>query len=130
MAELNREYIPGVCNIGAAEIAQRRRFGWIGLAVTVLLWAVFAVFGAAAPWRLFLFLPSSMAATGFLQAVLHFCAGFGMKGLFNFGPEVGKTDTVEQAEFRRKDRAKALRIMGYSALIGTAVALVGFFTAL
>jgi hypothetical protein len=34
---------------------------------------------------------------------------------------------VEQAEFRRKDRRKAYQIGGYSALIGIAVALVGYF---
>ncbi len=129
MAELNREYIPGVCNIGAAETAQRRRAGWVGLVVTVLLWAAFAILHVTAPWRLFLFLPAGMGATGFLQAALHFCAGFGMRGVFNFGPEVGKTDTVMQAEFRRKDRAKALQIAGYSALIGVTVALSGYLTA-
>jgi hypothetical protein len=130
MTAIKQEYVPGVCNIGPAEIAQRRLFGWIGVVLTALLWAIFAVFGVAAPWRLFLFLPSGMAATGFLQAALHFCAGFGMRGVFNFGPEVGKTDNVMQAEFRRKDRARALGIMGWSALVGLVVALVGFFTAL
>jgi hypothetical protein len=129
MAELKREYIPGVCNIGAAEIALRWRFGWAGLAVTVLLWAAFAVFRVAAPWRLFLFLPAGMGATGFLQAALHFCAAFGLRGVFNFRPEAGKTDTVMRAEFRKKDRAKAFRIAGYSTLIGVTVALIGYLTA-
>jgi len=30
-------YIPGVCNIGPAEIAMRKRVGWGALAVTVAL---------------------------------------------------------------------------------------------
>jgi hypothetical protein len=30
-----------------------------------------------------------MGATGFLQAAMHFCAGFGMRGLINFGSEIG-----------------------------------------
>jgi hypothetical protein len=50
-----------------------------------------------------------------------------MRGVFNFGPEVGKTDTVEQAEFRLKDRRKARLIGLYSALVGIAVAFAGFF---
>ena len=38
------EYIPGVCNIGPAEIARRRRAGWTGLVATVVLWALFVFF--------------------------------------------------------------------------------------
>jgi hypothetical protein len=96
------------------------------LGATILLWAAFAAFRVAAPWRLLLFLPAAMGATGFLQAAMHFCAGFGMRGVFNFGSELGKTDTVEQAEFRLKDRKKANRIGLYSLMIGIAIALVGF----
>ena len=121
------EYVPGVCNIGPAEIRKRRQGGWFGLAATVLLWAVFWIFRVAAPWRLFLFLPAIIGATGFIQAALHFCAGFGMRGVFNFGSELGKTDTVEQAEFRRKDLRTARLIGLYSALIGLVIAALGFF---
>jgi hypothetical protein len=119
------EYIPGVCNIGTAEISRRRQSGWIGLGATVLLWIAFFIFRVPAPWRLFLFLPAALGASGFLQAAFHFCAAFGMRGVFNFGPEAGKTDTVEQAEFRRQDLRKARLISLYSALIGGAVALAG-----
>ena len=121
------EYVPGVCNIGPAEIRMRRMSGWVGLGATIVLWAALAVFHAGQAWRLFVFLPASMAATGFLQAAFHFCAGFGMKGVFNFGPEVGKTDTVIQAEFRKKDRQKALFIIFLSCVIGAAVAKAAFF---
>ncbi len=120
-------YVPGVCNIGPAEIGARKRIGWIGLVVTVLLWAAFIFFRIAAPWRLFLFIPAAMSATGFIQAYAHFCAGFGMKGLFNFGTEVGKTETVQQQEFRKMDRQKALRIFGYSIVLGAVVALLAFY---
>jgi len=120
-------YIPGVCNIGRAEIRRRRQSGWFGLGLTVVLWALFVLLGVAAPWRLVLFLPAAVGAAGFLQAALHFCAAFGMRGVFNFGPAVGTTDTVEQAEFRRKDVAKARLIALYSALIGLVIALAGFF---
>jgi hypothetical protein len=121
------EYIPGVCNIGAAEIRRRRQSGWLGLGMTVLLWGVFLVLRIPAPWRLFLFFPAMISATGFLQAGLHFCAGFGMRGVFNFGSEVGKIETVEQKEFRLKDRRKARLIALSSALVGIATASAGFF---
>jgi len=129
MATTHNVYIPGVCNIGHAEISQRLRFGWGGLAVTVILAAAFFVFRVPAPWRFFLFIPAASGATGFLQAAFHFCAAFGMRGVFNFRAEVRKTDTVEQAEFRRKDRAKAFQILAYSILIGIVVAFAGYFTA-
>ena len=121
-----QEYIPGICNIGPAEINKRRQSGWLGLGATILLWIVFWVFRVPAIWRLLLFFPAAMSATGFLQAGLHFCAGFGMLGVFNFGSEVGKTETVEQAEFRHKDQRKALQIILYSVTIGIAIAIAGF----
>jgi hypothetical protein len=96
------------------------------LGLTVLLWLAFVVFRVPATWRLLLFLPAFISAEGFLQAAFHFCAGFGSRGLYNFGTEVGKTETVEQAEFRQKDQRKALLISLYSALIGIAVAALGF----
>jgi hypothetical protein len=129
MTAQRQEYIPGVCNIGPEERKRRIRGGWAGLIVTIVLEGLFIIFRAGAPWRLLLFLPAAAGAAGFLQAILHFCAAFGFSGVFNFGAEVGKTDTVEQAEFRRKDRAKALQIAGYATLIGIGVALLGYFTA-
>ena len=126
----NNEYIPGVCNIGPAEINRRRQAGWLGLGVTIVLWAAFWFFKIPAPWRLLLFFQAAMSASGFLQAAMHFCAGFGMQGVFNFSTEVGKTDTVEQAEYRRKDQRKALQISLYSGLIGIAIAVAGFLLVL
>lgn len=120
------EYVPGVCNIGPAEIRRRRKSGWIGLGATILLEAVLAVFRVAAPWRLFLFFPASLGAAGFLQAALHFCAGFGMQGVFNFGPQVGTTEATEQGVDRIKDIQKARRIGVYSALVGIVIAILGF----
>ncbi|MFZ2226911.1 MAG: hypothetical protein WA090_03860 [Candidatus Nanopelagicaceae bacterium] len=123
--ETKDKYIPGVCNIGPAEIARRKKAGWTGSVVTVILWASFIGFNAPHAWRLTLFIPAMMAATGFLQAGMHFCAYFGLSSLFNFGSKVGETDDVLQAEFRAKDRKKAWQIVYLSALIGIVVALVG-----
>ncbi len=116
-------YVPGACNIGKAEIARRLQFGWSGIAVTAVLAVIFYATGVPAPWRLVLFLPAAAGAVGLLQGYLHFCANFGMRGVFNFGSQVGRTDTVEQAEFRRKDRQMATRIMVWSLVIGVVVAV-------
>lgn len=126
MPTMNQEYVPGVCNIGEVEIQQRKMIGWIALVTCSVLWAVSVVFKLAAPWRLLLFIPATIAAIGFLQATWHFCAKFGLNGVFNFGSNVGKTETVKQADFRRQDRRTALRIIGWSALAGVAVAVAAY----
>ena len=121
------EYVPGVCNIGPAEIALRRRTGWIGFVLTVFFWVVLTLLRAAPFWYSLLFIPSAISGAGFIQAATHFCAGFGMKGLFNLGPRAGMTDTALQAEFRAQDRRKAMRIFGYSILVGIVVAFAAGF---
>jgi hypothetical protein len=115
-------YQPGVCNIGPAEIRRRRMSGYIGLAVTIIFLVLAYALGWAAPWRLFVFVPVALAASGFLQAQLHFCARFGAQGLFNFG-QLGSEENVMDAEFRRKDQRKAALIIVLSVVIGAVVAV-------
>jgi hypothetical protein len=114
-------YQPGVCNIGPAEIRQRRASGYIGLALTIALMITFVVLHSPIPWRLFVIVPAAVGATGFLQARLHFCVQFGARGLFNLGETVGATTAVHEAEYRRKDQRKALAIAGGSLAIALAV---------
>lgn len=119
----NNNYIPGVCNIGPAEIRMRKRLGWYGLGIALVIWGLLVWLQAPVWWRLILFIPVFFSANGFLQGFMHFCAGFGMRGLFNFGPKVGTTDTVSQAEFREKDRKKAMQIFMYATILSVAVVL-------
>ena len=138
------QYIPGVCNIGPAEIQMRRNLGYVGALLTLALWTVFILLRVPPVWRLTLFLPAFLSANGFFQAALHFCSGFAMAGVFNFGAKVGDVIPVAKstidiqslgvpdesgagAEFKRKDRQKALQISLFSVLVGVGVALVGFF---
>jgi hypothetical protein len=121
MVKTEPKYIPGVCNIGDAEIRKRRRIGWTWLATTIALFAVFMVPGVPHGWRLILIPTSIISATGFLQAHMHFCAYFAALGIFNFGDDFSKKDTVQQAEFRAKDRRKALQIIAYAAIIGIVI---------
>lgn len=123
--EIQNKYIPGVCNIGDEEIKKRKQAGWMGLIITVVLWAAFIWFDIPSIWRLALFFPAMMSATGFLQAYMHFCAYFGFASLFNF-QNVGKTDSVSQAEFRKQDKRKAWQIITYSVLIGFVIALIAY----
>jgi len=120
-------YIPGVCNIGPAERRMRRTIGWLGVLISVILTVALLAAGTDRGWRLLVWFPATLAAVGFLQSAWHFCAKFGFGGVFNFGATVGKTDTVEQAEFRRKDVRTAVLILVLAALIGAAAAAVAFF---
>jgi hypothetical protein len=116
-------YEPGVCNIGPAEIAARRRAGDVGALVTLIALVFLIAIGAPTPWRLLLFLPAAVAASGYLQARLHFCANFGLRGVFNFSDRLRDTDSVLAVEARARDRWRAMQIIGLSALIGAAVAI-------
>jgi hypothetical protein len=119
-------YIPGTCNIGQAEIKLRKFIGWLSAGATLLLWAGLVLAEVAPKWRLLVFFPAMVAALGYLQAAAHFCVKFGLAGVFNFGPNVGRTDTVEQAEFRRQDRRTALRIIAYALLIAVFVTAAAY----
>jgi len=117
----DRSYVPGVCNIGPAEIARRRRSGITATVASLSLLAVLLALHAPTPLRLLLIVPTAVAASGFLQARLRFCAGFGWLGVFNFR-DVGTTESVSTAEARRRDRLMATRIALASALVGAIVA--------
>jgi hypothetical protein len=123
----NSNYIPGFCNIGKAEARRRFVIGRNAMIVCLVFFGLCLGFEIAPPWRLLIFFPATIAAIGFLQARFHFCAKYGLGGVFNFGGNVGKTDSVEQADFRRQDRRKAIQIIGLSLLIGAAVAFATYF---
>jgi hypothetical protein len=116
------DYVPGVCNIGPAEIARRRRAGHTGVIATIVLFAVLVAIDAPTWTRLFLLLPAAVAASGYLQARLRFCAGFGQRGVFNFG-DVGTSEHVADPDARSRDRAMAFRIGAAAFGIGLVVAI-------
>lgn len=122
----NTSYTPGMCNIGPAERRMRRRMGIISAVVTILLFVVLIVTGAPTVWRLLLFVPATGAAAGLLQNAFHFCAAFGLKGIYNVLNSAGVTDSVELEEYRKKDVRKALQIMVLSVSIGLVVTAVSF----
>lgn len=122
-------YKPGVCNIGPDEIAKREKSGWFGLIGLIGLWGLLVILNASQLWYLLVFFPATMAASGFLQAYLHFCAGFGLKGVYNVVKPAGQTETIGQQDMRAKDRRKAFQIVAGSALIGCITALIAYSVA-
>jgi hypothetical protein len=115
-------YQPGICNIGPAEIARRRRAGHVGLLATLALFVVLVVSGVPPVARLLVAVPAAGAASGYLQARLRFCAGFGSRGVFNFGP-LGQADRVASDEDRARDRTRATQIGLASLAIGVAAGI-------
>jgi hypothetical protein len=116
-------YHAGVCNIGPAEIARRRQAGHIGLVATIALFVGLVALGAPQPVRLLVALPAAGAAAGYLQAFLHFCAGFGSRGLYNFG-SLGNQRLVTDPAARARDMLMSARIGITAVGIGIAVGVI------
>ncbi len=121
-----QKYVPGVCNIGKSEIARRQAAGWIGLALTLVLFGVLAFIDTPRSWRLLIFIPAMMAAIGFFQARMRFCAYFGIRGVYNF-EDVGKTGSVLELEFREKDRRRAWQIIIYSIIAAVLITTLAYY---
>lgn len=112
------KYQPGVCNIGNAEAAQRRRTGLIGWTVTVVLAALLWVSGLPAAVLLATALPAFVGATGLIQAQRNFCAGYGQHGMYNFTDQLGKYTESTDADAAAADKKTAIRITVQAAIIG------------
>ena len=77
-------------NIGKAGRRRRMQVGWVGTGISVALVAAFAIFHVPWQWRSLAFLPSALAATGFLQAMRNTCVAHAARG------------TIEHEDFRRR----------------------------
>ena len=117
------DYQPGVCNIGPAEIQRRRMAGHVGLVASLAVLSALVVTDAPALLRLLVIAPAAVAASGYLQARLRFCANYGWRGIFNVG-EIGDDGQVVDRAARAADRRLALRIGLGSLGIGLAAGMV------
>ena len=117
------EYTPGVCNIGPAEIARRRRSALVGLVVTVITLVVLIVLRVPHLARLIVALPAAGTAVACLQVVLKFCVAFGSRGVFNFA-DLGQITEVRDAAARAGDRARAMRMILAGLAIGLAAGIL------
>ena len=117
-------YQPGVCNIGPEEIARRRRAGLTGIGIAIAIGLGLVALGAP-PWaRLLVFPFLAGGLVSLEQARRHFCVGFAMGGIRNFGP-VGPRDRVTDAADRAADRRAALMMTAYMSALA-AVMTIGF----
>ncbi len=120
-------YRPGACNIGPYEIARRRRVGLFELGLAAIIAVVLVVVGAPPVARLVVFPFLAGAIVSLEQARRHFCAGFGMAGIRNFGARED-LEHIADPVAKATDRRAALVMFGYSSLM--AGAITGLFVAL
>lgn len=119
----NDEYVPGVCNIGKEEIKMRRNAAIFGLALSILVASLLLLTHADILWRFVIFFPLVSLGIGFQQWYFKFCVRFGMKGLFNF-KDAGQTISIEDAEMRRLDKAKAVKMIVIGILFGLTITIL------
>jgi ferric-dicitrate binding protein FerR (iron transport regulator) len=116
-------YEPGVCNIGPAEIARRRRSAITATAITLLVAAGILLARWPDATRLALLPFASATAVTWLQVIRRFCVAFGAAGILNFGG-LGTTVSVEDAEARAADRRTAFRMIFEGLVYGAVVTLL------
>lgn len=116
-------YRPGVCNIGPQEIARRRRSGLVGLGLAAAIAAGLVVAGAPPILRVAVFPVLAGAIVGLEQARRHFCAGFALAGIRNFGARDAIEHVTDDAALAA-DRRAALILFGYSSVIAATITAV------
>jgi hypothetical protein len=118
-------YVPGVCNINHAEIVRRRKAGYLGLALFIVILMI-CVFLISTDWvRLVLFAPAFLGAVGFLQAHYKFCVGYAAAGLQNAN-EDSETAIAVEAAAKAIDKQRARRINTQSLIIAVIATILSF----
>lgn len=120
-------YRAGACNIGPAEIARRRRAGFLGVGVTAVLMIALIAVGAPPLVRLAIAVPLAVGVLGFLQARSRFCVAYGMGGLRNFGA-LGAESRISDTADRKADQRRAMTMALSSG--GLAIAIAAIFATL
>lgn len=119
------QYSAGICNIGEAEIVQRRRIGYIGLGLTLI--AIIIYLGLIYSIKLnpffgvIIFIPAEMSTIGLIQARKKFCAAYGLTQQQNVSSSLGLTIKIKDDVFQREDRNKALKIIFQSLVFAGAI---------
>lgn len=121
-AQPPREYRPGTCNIGPAEVGRRRRSAIVATVMTAALAIATVVAGLPAFARLGLFPFAAATAVTWLQVTRRFCVAFGAAGVLNFG-RLGTTFGVADEGARAADRRTARRMVLEGVLYGAVVTI-------
>lgn len=123
----NGSYVPGVCNINSAEIAYRRKSGYVLLAISLALAAPLLLIDLPVWLRVVLFFPVFLTADCFLQAKHKFCVSYGAAGKQNAteGDKVAQ-DIIDAAALKL-DKARARKINSQAAGIALVITALLLF---
>ena len=116
-------YIPGSCNIGKQEILKRKRFAMLAVVGTICYAVGIVLIGGSQLFRLALALPATMAILSLQQVGNKFCVAFGLAGIFSFENGLQHIDAA-QAEYIKKDKARAVKMIVWSLLGGVAAGVL------
>ncbi len=108
------EYRPGVCNIGRNQARWRYLLGAIGFAAAVLYVYWFVGSGLPDLYLAAVFFPLWVGFEGLLQGRMHFCATFGVMGVFDLRGSGGTRGRVADEEAHRLDLKRSIQIHLYS----------------
>lgn len=117
-------YVPGVCNINTAEIASRRKAGYIGLILFIVLAAPLLLLDLPRLIRILLFLPAFVSAIGFLQAYYKFCVGYGAAGKQNATDGDKEAQDIIDAAAKDLDQKRTRKINTEASVIAGLVTLL------
>ena len=118
------DYVPGVCNINHAEIAYRRKAGYVGLIITLVLFVVLYALNLNQWFRIVLFVPAFVAAIGYLQAKNKFCVAYGANGKQNASEESKGASAVTDKAAIVRDKIKARSMNLQATVIALGIALL------
>ena len=119
-------YIPGVCNIGKVELEKRRQSLYMALIFLAIIVLIPGWFNINHIWRLIVFFPVVAVTVSLMQVYFKFCVSFGLKGVFNFA-ESGNISKVEEPEYVKKDKEKALAMIGISIIISVIISIIYYY---
>ena len=117
------EYRPGACNIGRREIAKRRTFGVVGIALTGALAAALVLLDVPPLVRGIVVVPLFLGLISLEEARRRFCAGFAVLGIRSVrGSDA--TERVADGADSAADRAAARVMVAYCGAIAAAITVV------
>ena len=117
------EYISGACNIGPAEIKKRKQGAYLGGALYLVISIFLIATNASSATRLWVFLPATLFAVGYIQSKRKFCVAYGFLGIFNF-EKLGKTTKIKVNEQLKADRKYALKLSAQALLLAIILTLL------
>jgi hypothetical protein len=114
------EYAAGQCNIGGAEVRQRRNAAWFTAITTLILIALILASDTDRAIRIGLFLPLAGTVITFEQARRRFCLAYGWRGVFSF-ERLGDVSRVNDDMARNADLSLVKQILIRASVIALAL---------